>query len=192
MHSGLGFLLKFGKSASRSLLQSSRTASAFDALPSFRRSSILIGGDIGSGNGIWPFGSIAERRNFCGGYAIEQFSDDEYECEFENHKVLLLLLLIVICFRLHLMKVGWFLRLNTNMVCLCFFFLNFFLLEFVLEFSIIGLDSIQAFVGIFSKWWKNEFCFILLSFWRIFLVWLLFWVFWFGWKVAKILRILFD
>ncbi|KAG5239498.1 DExH-box ATP-dependent RNA helicase [Salix suchowensis] len=28
---------------------------------------------------------VTKRRGFCG-YAVEQFSDDEYECDFENHK----------------------------------------------------------------------------------------------------------
>ncbi|RWR85420.1 DExH-box ATP-dependent RNA helicase DExH5, mitochondrial-like protein [Cinnamomum micranthum f. kanehirae] len=86
MDSGLGFMLKFGKSLSKSLIQSSRTASAANALPSIRRSLILIGGDFWSGSEIKQFDSVAARRHFCSGYAIEQFSDDEYECEFENHK----------------------------------------------------------------------------------------------------------
>ncbi|XP_052172749.1 DExH-box ATP-dependent RNA helicase DExH3 [Diospyros lotus] len=26
------------------------------------------------------------RRSFCGGYAVEQFSDDDYDCDYDNHK----------------------------------------------------------------------------------------------------------
>jgi ATP-dependent RNA helicase DHX36 len=37
---------------------------------------------------------VAKRRGFCG-YAVEQFSDDEYECDFESHKVCFLLYIIL-------------------------------------------------------------------------------------------------
>lgn len=32
--------------------------------------------------------SVVVRRRLCG-YAVEQFSDDEYECDYENHPVII-------------------------------------------------------------------------------------------------------
>lgn len=43
---------------------------------------------------------IFSKRSFCG-YAVEQFSDDEYECDFENHPVTFSsLVLSLFCFRI--------------------------------------------------------------------------------------------
>lgn len=43
---------------------------------------------VSNGNewGFFPKLLLAKGRSFCG-YAVEQFSDDEYDCDFENHKV---------------------------------------------------------------------------------------------------------
>ncbi|KAL6005151.1 hypothetical protein ACLOJK_005713 [Asimina triloba] len=78
MHSGLGFLLKLGRSASGATqLSNCRWTAGVDLRPSLLRFSLLDGGGDFRGGG---------RRYLCSGYAMEQFSDDEYECDFESHK----------------------------------------------------------------------------------------------------------
>ncbi|XP_020082069.1 DExH-box ATP-dependent RNA helicase DExH5, mitochondrial-like [Ananas comosus] len=75
--SGLGFLLRLHRSAAAPPLDRKHGALAS-----------LFGSFISSSNGrgqICGRFRSAERRGFCG-YALEQFSDDEYECEYETHK----------------------------------------------------------------------------------------------------------
>ncbi|KAF5175506.1 Atp-dependent rna helicase protein, partial [Thalictrum thalictroides] len=54
-------------------------------LPCFLQFSIFHGGDFRTRSLVWLDSSSSGRRNLCG-YAVEQFSDDEYECDFENQK----------------------------------------------------------------------------------------------------------
>ncbi|KAK9283052.1 hypothetical protein L1049_011280 [Liquidambar formosana] len=79
MHSMLRFLLGCGRSLSTSATSLSYHTTLSSPRPKYslltllRRSSIFNGG-------------VSDKvRSFCG-YAAEQFSDDEYECDFENHK----------------------------------------------------------------------------------------------------------
>ncbi|OVA00884.1 Helicase [Macleaya cordata] len=83
MHSGLGFFLRLRKSVSN--ISISRFTSADDSLFSSTKFSTFNVGDFRKGYGILSNNTSAGRRSFCG-YAVEQFSDDEYECDFENHK----------------------------------------------------------------------------------------------------------
>ncbi|KAI3988512.1 hypothetical protein MKX01_026326 [Papaver californicum] len=72
MYSGLGFILRLRNSVSIISNNSSKLSSRKNVLIYLLRlSSSLIVRDL--------------VRSFCG-YAVEQFSDDEYECDFENHK----------------------------------------------------------------------------------------------------------
>ncbi|KAK9170177.1 hypothetical protein Syun_002317 [Stephania yunnanensis] len=79
MHYRLGFLLILRKSIST--ISNPRILSSSDGVPSLLRFSLINGnaGTIRRGN------SDFDLRRFCS-YAAEQFSDDEYDCEFENHK----------------------------------------------------------------------------------------------------------
>ncbi|CAL9072844.1 unnamed protein product [Musa acuminata var. zebrina] len=78
MRRGLGFglasLLRPERFAATSL---GRKVGALSFLS--RRSISSTGGDVNAGC------CYRWQRGFCG-YAVEQFSDDEYECEFESHK----------------------------------------------------------------------------------------------------------
>lgn len=47
------------------------------------------------------------KRGFCG-YATEQFSDDEYDCDFENHQVIFLSLCFRLFFQLFICIVVWY------------------------------------------------------------------------------------
>lgn len=83
MYSGLGFILRLRNSVSIISSNSSRLSSRKTALiylPRLSSSSIVR--DVRIENSISFINSV---RSF-GGYAVEQFSDDEYECDFENHK----------------------------------------------------------------------------------------------------------
>ncbi|RZC78951.1 hypothetical protein C5167_003174 [Papaver somniferum] len=83
MYSGLGFILRLRNSVSIISSNSSRLSSRKTALiylPRLSSSSIVR--DVRIENSISFINSV---RSFCG-YAVEQFSDDEYECDFENHK----------------------------------------------------------------------------------------------------------
>lgn len=77
MRSMLGFLLRCGKPLSTTFTFSSQTSLAsgpdYALFSLIRRTSLF--------NGV-----LNRRRSFCR-YAVEQFSDDEYECDFEDHKV---------------------------------------------------------------------------------------------------------
>lgn len=76
MRSMLGFLLRCGKPLSTTFTFSSQTSQAsgpdYALFSLIRRTSLF--------NGV-----LNRRRSFCR-YAVEQFSDDEYECDFEDHK----------------------------------------------------------------------------------------------------------
>ncbi|RWW24886.1 hypothetical protein GW17_00010802 [Ensete ventricosum] len=78
MRRGLGFglpsLLRPGRFAATPL---GRKVGALSFL--FRRSISSTGGDVSARC------CYRGQRGFCG-YAVEQFSDDEYECEFGSHK----------------------------------------------------------------------------------------------------------
>lgn len=56
-------------------------ARADSALVCLRRLAVSNGNEWG----FFPKLLLAKGRSFCG-YAVEQFSDDEYDCDFENHK----------------------------------------------------------------------------------------------------------
>ncbi|XP_043700899.1 DExH-box ATP-dependent RNA helicase DExH3 [Telopea speciosissima] len=84
MHSGLRFLMVFGKSVSS--LSGRRFTSKDDALFSLLRASISCGGGCKIGSRIWSNYLVTGQQCFCG-YAVEQFSDDEYDCDFDNQKM---------------------------------------------------------------------------------------------------------
>lgn len=69
------FLWQATKLPTRSLLRN----------PSLCR-SYIVGSPISSGDVVTGLSYGQIRRRFLG-YTAEQFSDDEYECEFEEHKV---------------------------------------------------------------------------------------------------------
>lgn len=69
------FLWQATKLPTRSLLRN----------PSLCR-SYIVGSPISSGDVVTGLSYGQIRRRFIG-YTAEQFSDDEYECEFEEHKV---------------------------------------------------------------------------------------------------------
>ncbi|XP_077247716.1 DEA(D/H)-box RNA helicase family protein [Tasmannia lanceolata] len=83
MQSGLGFFLRFSKLAATLSLRCFSTRDY--ALSNLLRFSICNGRDFRNRFGIWSRALVSEGRNYCG-YAIEQYSDDEYECEFDNHQ----------------------------------------------------------------------------------------------------------
>uniref|UniRef100_A0A7C9ADX3 RNA helicase n=1 Tax=Opuntia streptacantha TaxID=393608 RepID=A0A7C9ADX3_OPUST len=80
MHSRIGFLLLCGKSIiSRSNVRNSVLRNAlFFSLTSPISNHPFFSQRLGILSRYYPF------RNFSG-YAVEQFSDDEYECDFETH-----------------------------------------------------------------------------------------------------------
>ncbi|KAJ4978374.1 hypothetical protein NE237_009154 [Protea cynaroides] len=84
MHSGLGFLRGVGKSLSH--FSGRRFTSKDDALFSLLRASISSGGGCKIGSRILSNYLVTGQRSFCG-FAVEQFSDDEYECDFDNQKM---------------------------------------------------------------------------------------------------------
>lgn len=80
----IAFLLARAKSLSSnsqsSLLLSSSTRSICNL-----RTLLLLSSSSFSSSAISHGGFLTAKRGFCG-YAAEQFSDDEYDCDFENHQ----------------------------------------------------------------------------------------------------------
>lgn len=87
----LGFLLARAKSFSNSFCyrtlpscSSSSSSSSFRANNPLLTLLLLLPPHSSISHGLF----LIPNRRFCG-YAAEQFSDDEYECDFENHQVFL-------------------------------------------------------------------------------------------------------
>ncbi|KAF6174779.1 hypothetical protein GIB67_031303 [Kingdonia uniflora] len=88
MHFGLSSLIRLGKSSSASSFSYRSLTTSFAEAPlnSILRVSIFtLGGFSRKGCGGLSNYSVSGLRNFAG-YAVEQFSDDEYECDFENNQ----------------------------------------------------------------------------------------------------------
>ncbi|XP_068669692.1 DExH-box ATP-dependent RNA helicase DExH3 [Aristolochia californica] len=83
MHFGLGFVLRIGKTTMA--LPVRRSPSYRGCISIFQRFWFLTCEYTGGGRAVGQSNSAIGRRSFCS-YAVEQFSDDEYECEFESQQ----------------------------------------------------------------------------------------------------------
>ncbi|KAG9452037.1 hypothetical protein H6P81_004941 [Aristolochia fimbriata] len=83
MRTGLGFLLRIGRS--NLALPVRRSLSYGGCVSTFQRFWLLSEEHTGGRRIVGERGSITGWRRFCS-YAVEQFSDDEYECEFESQQ----------------------------------------------------------------------------------------------------------
>ncbi|CAA2983241.1 ATP-dependent RNA helicase DHX36 [Olea europaea subsp. europaea] len=92
MHSRLSFFLARAARKSSSSLYSARSP-PLSPNPRLRRVFSAYNNKCNAGDFFWLshshlsrnlIGFVTIRREFCG-YAAEQFSDDEYECDYENH-----------------------------------------------------------------------------------------------------------
>lgn len=95
MHSRLSFFLARAARKSSSSLSSARSP-PLSPNPRLRRVFSAYNNKCNAGDFFWLshshlsrnlIGFVTIRREFCG-YAAEQFSDDEYECDYENHPVI--------------------------------------------------------------------------------------------------------